>query len=527
MASDSTSVEKFLKKCGEDVVAIGHLTQIVNQLSAKLEYYLGIKYLIIDHFEIISPRYHPYTFMIAAYHGKLDVIEYGIHNFGEILKHEFDDDIDDVRDLFTYIAIISGNIDVLIYLDSIGFLSPQTDEIYALVFATNNADVVDYFVNQITDATVNMINSCILTGNVEVLLRLLDKGGKLKPSEHTLTLAIQSANLQMVKLIFEVGLAEDKHVKPYMIVTCARICGISIAKYLIEERNLDFTKRSADAIMFAIEYGHLEYLRFLSSLGIDVVIPKNQKPLELAVKMANIPICNYLISKGASMKYSAKHILWRASRISVEMVEYVLALGPTYEQVYETMRWNTSDRCIPEIIILISAYCVDLVLTSGNKKKLNNLIILFAKFKLSKPTKAAINACTDLQTLASAILKAIMHNNADVAEFIFASKGPDVLIHQQEIITAALTGENLQMVRLVFETFGCNLELDDCMDSFNMIIDGNVDISVYLLEKIEELSVDLAREICAHVIANRPALGIGCNPNRVNLIKILKAKLKD
>jgi hypothetical protein len=442
------------------------------------------------------------TLILAAYHSRLDIIEYGIHSHSDGFP------ISSMIKCIACIATIFDKIDVLEYLDDLGLF--EIDEpILSAAFVGGNPDVINWLMGQIHVPNHTLVEICIYYGRIENLMQILDlelKNKKLliKPSKKLLEMAIRSKSLPMVKFIFEIGLTESKFVKLDLFELCAGKGCIDIARYLIDDHNLDLTKKLDRVIAKAIYKNRLEFLKFLSGLGIDVVMPKNNKPLYMAICSGNIGIADYLVSKGALMKGEAKRLLSFACNESIEATRFVLALNPSLEQATDPLMLIARGNYDQEIIANVVGYCVDMVLSLKNsrrKKAINDLLIKLACIGLVEPLGKILPLCTDNKVIKWAFNRSLTFENEDTALFILNQVGPDVMEPHIDTIKCAIHTRNLNIVRLTIETMGCNLEYRTCEEiMFRALYTQNIRIVGYILTQIRKLSDAISFAVCKNII---------------------------
>jgi ankyrin repeat protein len=365
---DLNSINAFQKKAWNEIPKIESRYQ-------KLETFFGMSLIFIPDFgrKFGGKGIHnKYVLMYAVEKSNLNFLEYALCHGSEALN-------DDVYDLISY-ACYLGKIDILDYFVNVGYLPNFENNSIERCYEAAILGAHDNIINYLNDITghkcahvQHLLTTCIKSGNVDFLVKMLSNVDKIKSLEYNLYCAIMSGNLSMVKAVLKLGLVEQKSIKPRIFEHCGESGSIEIANYFIDNHNLDYKKFAINTTLNAVRNNKLEFVKYLSGLGIDVATLPSNASLEMAAAKSDIEICKYLVSKGASMKASARNILAEAAFFGKEhIVEYLLELNPSFEQTIKAYGHALygAQNCLP----YLKAYVLDFVARSASKKYAQKLL---------------------------------------------------------------------------------------------------------------------------------------------------------
>jgi ankyrin repeat protein len=438
------SINAFLSK------AFDLIDRVVNKYE-DLEYFWGMKRLRVENFGRLycgKGIQNKFILMLAAEQGRLDVLEYAV-NSGTKVK------LDDIA----YYACFCGNVDSLSYLHENGFLSSiHFGAAFIGAFYGNHSNILDYLLGEMqAPITKCVIKESIKSGNINLMLKIVANVKiKIKPLESYLSYAIFSGNLEMVKTVLELGLTKEKSIKHWVLRSCAIHGSIDIARYFIEDCNIDPKKSAERIILIAVRNKRLEFVRFLAGLNIDVALTKNNKPLEIAAAETDIEMCKYLISKGASAKNAAKSILREAAFFEkIDLVKYLLEIDMSFQQILDAFASvDSQNLSYPEL----KAKLMDLTADSKKQRQVCELLLKASSKGDMDIVRHVLPLCKDKDFLNNSIERAVHNLKNEVADFIIQEKGPDCLNPGSNIILAAIYTGQINQVRYVIETLGCNVE---------------------------------------------------------------------
>jgi hypothetical protein len=259
---------------------------------------------------------------------KLDVLEYIF--FSHFLEKKM---ILSVVEFITRMHLI---IEVLDYLETVTKLEYYDYMKRAMSNKTSaeNDTLVERFLQEIDDVDHRTLSEFIAYGSINLFDKAWNMCKIKKKFVPYLTDAISSKNLSMVK--YAIGLGANINVKGHSLMRdCAQTGTPEIAMFFMEKYGFEFHPNKELTIMHAVSNNNLDFVKYLSSIGWDVAIQRNNRPLESAACGGRIEMCQYLISKGAQMKSDAKYVLrstiWR--RCDTKIITMLLELNPTIDQL--------------------------------------------------------------------------------------------------------------------------------------------------------------------------------------------------
>jgi ankyrin repeat protein len=116
--------------------------------------------------------------------------------------------------------------------------------------------------------------------------------------ESALVYSIASGHLELVKYIVSLGVDIRAHKNNAVRIACASGC-LDVVQYLISV-GADALSADTCALVSACDNGHLEIVKYLVGLGIDVCT-HNDWAISSAFERNNIDIVRYLVSVGANV----------------------------------------------------------------------------------------------------------------------------------------------------------------------------------------------------------------------------------
>ncbi|KDP21534.1 hypothetical protein JCGZ_22005 [Jatropha curcas] len=227
------------------------------------------------------------------------------------------------------------------------------------------SDVYSYFNRAISGCTrsefTTLLKSAVLSGNAILVAKLLDIGGDVncKDSEgqSLITQAIKAGNIEVVRVLIASDCLIDNLIDK-VLHEAAAINRVDIMEVLcshfkdIDANSIDLHGRTP--IHVAASYGHVEVIRFCSSIGgkVDSVDCNGCTPLHLASEKGHLEAVECLLDCSGYIKYAVNKEGKTAFALAVEngnsYLYSLLQLGDALHRAARLGDVNGIKRCITE-----------------------------------------------------------------------------------------------------------------------------------------------------------------------------------
>lgn len=215
---------------------------------------------------------------------------------------------------------------------------------------TGNIEAIKNLVSNGLDITVNgddrggIIDDCMNSHQQTLKILMYWQGGDKARNNHTIELASKNGHLEVVKYLTSIGV-DVTNVNNQSLQCACRNGHLEIAKYLV---SVGATDTFGQALQVASQNGHLEVVKYLVSIGGDGIVAKDS-----AITHGHLEIVKYLVSIGINV-IETDRVQIASLYGCLDIVKYLVSLGADVVNDSTSISWASRKGHIKVVEYLLS-----------------------------------------------------------------------------------------------------------------------------------------------------------------------------